>query len=143
MPRCASSQTANPPVIMKCHATRCTLAANQNADHVVSIWNKRQGSLYEFEVCASAHIGKFNLGGASILLIFGPGPNGVGQIVPYTGLFSRCTRNSATITVADPMNPGTDEIHSVIDFYDSSQRAGQTFNGKKESYVIKYSIDYK
>jgi hypothetical protein len=134
--RYAHSQTVSGPVTVDCRTTKHAISKTDTADHVIRVWNKRKGDLYDFEATITTLLGKFLIDNVSTAVTFGP------AIIPYTSPFSRPTTTSARITVADKVQPGSDEITTHIEFFDSSQRSGSSFVGSKEPIDLQYTMDF-
>lgn len=127
-------------VEIQCHTTRCSMSQQDTGSHVVKVWNKRNGSLYEFEACVSPLYGKFLVDDISIAMVFGRAKK---EIVPYTPFAGRPTERKVKLAPKAHEPPGWDIMQTVADFYDSTQRQqnGTYVPPGKESATIEYEVE--
>jgi hypothetical protein len=128
-------------VEITCSTTRCSMSQQQAGSHVVSVRNKRAGTLYEFEACVSPLNDKFLIDDCGIAIVFGRG--GRKEIVPYTPFAGRPTERTAKLAPKAHEAPGWDIMQTVVDFYDSKQRQpnGSFAPLTKESDMIEYEVE--
>jgi hypothetical protein len=133
--RCKESKQFT-AVDIACATSKCKIQLTDNPDHTTVIANGRTDSIHDVEICLT-----------SLNNRLGFGNKGQTKVVFTTaGIISPQSKggrpHSSPIKIFHLGTVGTEEIQTVVDFYDGgTQRVGNSFVGSKESHDVNYELD--
>jgi len=141
MPKACKDTHNISSVHIQCRTTLCKMSQQNTGSHIVKVWNKRAGNLYEFEATVSTLNGRFLIDDADHAIVFGSG--GKKEIIKYTPFFGKPTERRMKLAPKSHEPPGIDIMKTVVNFYDSGQRQpdGTYFPINTESDTIEYEIE--
>jgi hypothetical protein len=122
-------KTIKSAVEIECRVTKCNFSSRDSANHVIEITNQRKASIYAVESCTTllnklvdlSQVGKQVSLGKTVSASNKPVDKQLG--LTHLGV------------------TGTEEIDTVVEFYDSNQRlANGAYQGAKESYNVDYEM---
>jgi len=124
---------AHTAVTITCRTTKCWLPSTDTGQHITEVVNRRTGGVHEVEVCA------VTLGGS--LNFAGPAPE---KAIWYRKLLPHhagSNHGTFPVAISHAAPAGADEVQTTVEFFDDTQRVGNTFVGTKERYHVDYQIN--